>query len=83
MIVDHFLGESCMLGTALVELLRGQYAYRGLIIGCSGDDRNREYLAAGANLFWGKPAPQNELILQSFLEYEALLSKNNLDDSSQ
>lgn len=72
-IVDHFLGENRMLGTALVDLLRGQYLYKGLIIGCSGDDRHQEYLAAGANLFWGKPAPQNEHILQSFIDYQALL----------
>ena len=72
-IVDYFLGENRMVGTALVERLRGQYLYKGLIIGCSGDDRSREYLAAGANVFWGKPAPQNDLILLSFIDYKALL----------
>ena len=72
-IVDHSLGENQMLGAALVELLRCRYLYKGLIIGCSGDDRNREYMAAGANLFWSKPAPPNELILQSFVDFQVLL----------
>lgn len=73
-IVDHFLGENRMLGTVLVELLRNENLYKGLVIGCSGDDRNRQYLNAGANLFWGKPAPENNVILESFIDYQALFS---------
>ena len=65
-IVDQYMEESggVMLGTDTVFAMR-RMKVDSLIIGCSGNDMNDEFLEAGADIFWGKPLPSNpEIICQ-------------------
>jgi hypothetical protein len=56
-----------MSGSQLCQLLRQQYAYRGIIVGCSGDANAELFLREGANVVWSKPPPPNEEITRGLL----------------
>jgi hypothetical protein len=72
-VTDQNFGEGLRCGTELVPILRNLYSYRGLVIGCSGDDLSADFVLAGANLFWSKPPPQNPTILQQLVDCRDLL----------
>jgi CheY-like chemotaxis protein len=64
-IVDQNFGDSEVTGCDLVKQLRDERDYKGIMIGFSGDnEKEKEFLANGACLFWLKPLPSDEQIVQ-------------------
>ena len=61
MIVDQFMEESggVLLGTELVEKLRND-GVKALLIGCSGNEIQEQFISVGCQFVWGKPMPPNE-----------------------
>jgi hypothetical protein len=66
-ITDQHFDDSDTLGTQLAEDLRKKYAYKGIVIGCSGDDCEQKFTDAGANIFWSKPPPSNDEIVRGLI----------------
>ncbi|KAL7578220.1 hypothetical protein ACA910_012643 [Epithemia clementina (nom. ined.)] len=63
-IVDQYMEEAggVMVGTDVVYAMR-RMRIDSIIIGCSGNDLNREFIEAGADRVWQKPLPPNETII--------------------
>ena len=63
-IVDQYMEEAggVMVGTDVVFAMR-RMRVDSIIIGCSGNDLNREFIEAGADWVWQKPLPTNETII--------------------
>jgi CheY-like chemotaxis protein len=65
-IVDQYMEEAggVMVGTDVVYAMR-RMRIDSIIVGCSGNDLDREFTEAGANWVWKKPLPANaEIIAQ-------------------
>jgi signal transduction histidine kinase/CheY-like chemotaxis protein len=64
-VMDQYMEESggVMVGTDAVIALR-RSKVQSLIIGCSGNDVDAQFRAAGADLVWKKPMPSNEVMIQ-------------------
>jgi PAS domain S-box-containing protein len=63
-IVDQYMEDAggVMLGTDAVYAMRRMHV-DSIIIGCSGNDLDREFREAGANWVWKKPMPSNAEII--------------------
>ena len=63
-VVDQFMEEAggVMVGTDVVFALR-RMRIDSIVIGCSGNDIDEQYLEAGANFVWKKPMPSNSRII--------------------
>jgi CheY-like chemotaxis protein len=63
-LVDHYMplcgGE--LTGEETIAKIRPYVA--GLIIGSSGNNMKKEHTAAGADLFWQKPIPKNDILIR-------------------
>jgi CheY-like chemotaxis protein/two-component sensor histidine kinase len=71
-IIDQHMEEAggAMLGTEAVAEMR-KLGIESIIIGCSGNDIDDEFMAAGSDWVMGKPTPSNSVIqkhLRQFLE---------------
>ena len=62
---ENFGASHTIRGLDVVKALRSK-GFRGVLIGCSGDDMTAEHLKAGADFSWPKPPPANDMILQQF-----------------
>ena len=64
-IMDHYMNEAggVMLGTDAIIALRRMHV-GSCIIGCSGNDLDEKFVAAGADWIWKKPLPTNDEIIQ-------------------
>jgi two-component system, sensor histidine kinase len=67
-VMDQYMEESggVMLGTDVIAALRELNRSAALIIGCSGNDLDAKFLAAGADFVWKKPIPTNAEIIHQF-----------------
>jgi CheY-like chemotaxis protein len=67
-VMDQYMEESggVMLGTDVIAALRQLNRSAALIIGCSGNDLDDTFLAAGADFVWKKPIPTNAEIIHQF-----------------
>lgn len=63
-VVDQYMEEAggVMVGTDVVFAMR-RMRIDSVIIGCSGNDLDREFAEAGADWVWQKPMPTNEQII--------------------
>jgi CheY-like chemotaxis protein len=59
-ICDQYMeeGGGVMVGTDVIIAMR-RNKVNALIIGCSGNDLDKEFFQAGADMVWGKPMPNN------------------------
>ena len=66
-IVDQHMEEAggIMLGTETVAEMR-RLKIESIIIGCSGNDIDDEFMAAGSDWVMGKPTPSNSIIQKHF-----------------
>ena len=66
-IIDHYMEEAggVMVGTDVIAAMR-RSKVDSFIIGCSGNDLESCFLAAGADLVWGKPMPSNAVMKRQF-----------------
>jgi two-component system, NarL family, sensor histidine kinase EvgS len=64
-IVDQYMHEAggVMVGTDAIIAMR-RLKVDSVIIGCSGNDLDSKFIAAGADLIWKKPMPSNSEIIQ-------------------
>lgn len=64
-IVDQYMEEAggVMVGTDVIIAMR-RSRVASIIIGCSGNDLDDEFHAAGADLIWKKPMPSNAEIIR-------------------
>jgi signal transduction histidine kinase/CheY-like chemotaxis protein len=64
-VVDQYMEEAggVMVGTDVVIAMR-RSKIGSIIIGCSGNDLDEKFLAAGADLVWKKPMPSNTEIIR-------------------
>jgi CheY-like chemotaxis protein len=64
-VMDQYMEESggVMIGTEVITALR-EMKVTSIIIGCSGNDVEAEFIASGADLVWKKPLPMNEVIVE-------------------
>lgn len=72
-IMDQFMMEAggVLVGTDVVIALR-RADVKSVIIGCSGNDLDEKFLAAGADTIWKKPVPSNAAIIKSLRHLLAL-----------
>jgi CheY-like chemotaxis protein/anti-sigma regulatory factor (Ser/Thr protein kinase) len=65
-VMDQYMQEAggVMLGTDTVIALRRSHV-DAVVIGCSGNDLDDKFTAAGADIVWRKPIPPNEKIIAS------------------
>jgi CheY-like chemotaxis protein len=85
-VMDQYMEESggVMVGTDAIYALRRQQiggtVQRSLtlIIGCSGNDVDDKFLAAGADLVWKKPMPSNVEIIQQIRQGLRLKRRQSL-----
>ena len=68
--MDHFMGIGDMNGAETIQALRHNKV-DALIIGISGNSKEREHLLAGAEDFLQKPIPSDETILVMLLSHLA------------
>ncbi|CAK9003307.1 Autoinducer 2 sensor kinase/phosphatase LuxQ [Durusdinium trenchii] len=63
-IVDNYmpLTGGVITGEETIKQAREIVKWQAAIVGISGNDKSTEHLSAGANLFWQKPLPTNEVI---------------------
>jgi len=63
-VVDQYMEEAggIMVGTDVVVAMR-RMQIKSIIIGCSGNDMENQFVEAGSNWVWGKPMPQNHIII--------------------
>jgi signal transduction histidine kinase len=87
-IVDQYMHEAggVMVGTDAIIAMR-RLKVQSVIIGCSGNDLDAKFIAAGADLIWKKPMPPNSEIivqLQSALAAKGLRSNgvSRLDNAA-
>jgi len=68
-VVDQYMEEAgaLMVGTDVVYAMR-RMRIDSIIIGYSGNDLETEFKEAGADWFWKKPMPSNELIIRDLRE---------------
>lgn len=61
--MDHFmpLGGGKLTGEETIRIIRPYV--QGIIAGSSGNDMRREHTDAGADLFWLKPVPKDDVLL--------------------
>lgn len=73
-IVDQYMEEAggVMVGTDVIYTLR-RMGVDSIIIGCSGNDLDEEFIDAGVDLVWPKPIPSNDEIIRQI--HDALTSK--------
>jgi CheY-like chemotaxis protein/nitrogen-specific signal transduction histidine kinase len=73
-IVDQYMDEAggVMVGTDVIYTLR-RIGVDSIIIGCSGNDLDEEFIDAGVDIVWPKPIPTNEEIIRQIRD--ALESK--------
>jgi signal transduction histidine kinase len=66
-IVDQYMEEAggVMVGTDVIIAMRRNMV-ESLIIGCSGNDLDSKFIAAGTDLIWKKPMPSNAEIIRQF-----------------
>ena len=64
-IVDQYMESAggVMLGTDTVIALK-RMGVASLIIGCSGNDMEKDFQEAGADFCWKKPLPSNDTIIE-------------------
>ena len=82
MIIDQYMhgAGGVLLGSETVKLAR-QSGFSGLIIGCSGNvDSEALFMAAGADQFWGKPAPPDFEVIQIFVKHLKLMDNDIRND---
>ena len=74
-IVDQYMEEAggVLVGTEVVKEMR-EMGITSVLIGCSGNDIKEEFLSSGCDLCWGKPMPNNHVIVKQLRD--ALASKN-------
>jgi CheY-like chemotaxis protein len=67
-LMDHFMplcgGE--LTGEETIPVIRP--FIKGIIAGSSGNDMRKEHTAAGADLFWLKPVPKDDNLLEDLRE---------------
>ena len=65
-VMDQYMQEAggVMLGTDTIIALRRSHV-DAVVIGCSGNDLDDKFTAAGADLVWKKPLPSNAAIIAS------------------
>lgn len=75
-VVDQYMDEAggVMVGTDAIYALR-RMGVNSIIIGCSGNDLDDEFIDAGADAVWPKPIPTNEEIIRQISE--ALAYRDN------
>ncbi len=63
-IVDQYMEEAggVMVGTDVCYAMR-RMNIEAVMIGCSGNDLDKEFMEAGANFVWKKPMPINDMII--------------------
>jgi signal transduction histidine kinase/CheY-like chemotaxis protein len=68
-VVDQFMEEAggVMVGTDVIIAMR-RNKVSALIVGCSGNDLDEKFIAAGADLIWKKPMPPNPEIIRQFVD---------------
>lgn len=73
-IMDQFMEDAggLLLGTDTILALRRE-GVKAMIIGCSGNDIDKEFVEAGADQCWQKPLPTNETIIRQLRRH---LDKN-------
>jgi len=66
-VVDQYMEEAggVMVGTDVIATMR-RSKIDSYIIGCSGNDLDATFLAAGADLVWRKPMPTNDEMIRHF-----------------
>lgn len=66
-VMDQFMEDAggLLLGTDTILALRRQ-GVQSMIIGCSGNDLESDFLEAGADRCWQKPLPANAEIIRQF-----------------
>jgi signal transduction histidine kinase/CheY-like chemotaxis protein len=76
-IVDQYMEEAggVMVGTDAIYALR-RMGVTSIVIGCSGNDLDEEFIDAGVDIVWQKPIPCNEEIKIQICR--AILLKNNI-----
>lgn len=69
-IVDQFMEDAggVLLGTDTILAMRRQ-GISSLVIGCSGNDIEKDFLEAGADHCWQKPLPDNGTIIRQFRKH--------------
>lgn len=68
-IVDQYMNEAggVMVGTDVVYAMR-RMKIKSVIVGCSGNDLDKEFTEAGADMVWKKPMPTNSQIISNLRE---------------
>ena len=76
-IVDQHMQEAggVMLGTDTVVAMR-RHKIESIIIGCSGNDIEEEFMEAGSDWVMGKPTPSNSIIQQHLRQFLAARRQN-------
>ena len=76
-VVDQYMEEAggVMVGTDVVFAMR-RMRIDSIIIGCSGNDMDEQFLEAGADWVWKKPMPSNSKIIK---DLRAAMSKKGKD----
>lgn len=66
-IMDHYMegAGGVLVGTDVIRQMR-RSGVASFIIGCSGNEMEKDFLAAGADKVWCKPIPNNQLIRSQF-----------------
>lgn len=69
-VMDQYMEDAggILLGTDTIAALR-RMGVQSLIVGCSGNDIENEFLEAGADLCWQKPLPTNGKIILQLNKY--------------
>jgi len=69
-IMDQFMedGGGLLTGTDTILALRRQ-GVTAIIIGCSGNDLDADFMEAGADYCWHKPLPPNGMIIRQLREH--------------
>ena len=82
-IMDQHLDEAggAMVGTDVIAAMR-RSGIDSFIVGWSGSDMEDSFLAAGADVVWGKPMPSNAAIV-AILRAGFLETRRTLTDSSE
>jgi len=80
-ICDQFMEEAggVMVGTDGIIAMR-RMRVSAIIIGCSGNDLDKEFFEAGADWVWGKPMPSNSEIIAQFRK--GLQARDPSDDAA-
>ena len=79
-IMDQFMQEAggVLVGTDVVIALR-RSNIDSIVIGCSGNDLDEKFHAAGAELVWKKPIPPNETIIFSLRQLLASKAEHSIE----